>query len=209
MDNRVALTVGFDLDLTLVDSRPGIAATFAAVSARTGVPIDVAAATAKLGAPLEDELAKWFPAHDVAPTADLFRKLYIDYGVHCSPALPGAAAAVAAVHAHGGRVVVVTAKYAPNAHRHLNFLGIPCDHLSGWAFGPGKTEVLVAQGVQLYVGDTPFDMTAAHHANAYALGVLTGDYGQAELAAAGANHVVPDLTEFPLWLKDFLSVSAE
>lgn len=30
------LTVGFDLDMTLIDSRPGIAAAFQALSAETG-----------------------------------------------------------------------------------------------------------------------------------------------------------------------------
>ena len=33
-------TVGFDLDMTLIDSRPGIAATYQELSARTGVAID-------------------------------------------------------------------------------------------------------------------------------------------------------------------------
>ncbi|CAO0837165.1 hypothetical protein SMICM17S_05890 [Streptomyces microflavus] len=34
------LTVGFDLDMTLIDSRPGIAAAYRALSAETGVRID-------------------------------------------------------------------------------------------------------------------------------------------------------------------------
>ena len=35
------LTVGFDLDMTLVDSRPGIRASMDALAQETGVPIDV------------------------------------------------------------------------------------------------------------------------------------------------------------------------
>jgi phosphoglycolate phosphatase len=198
----VSLVVGFDLDLTLVDSRPGIAATFAAVSASTGRPIDVAAATAKLGAPLDDELARWFPAAEIAATADLFRALYVQHGVHSSPACPGAAGAIDAVRNRGGRVVVVTAKYAPNAQRHLDFLRLPCDHLTGWAFGPAKSAVLIEQGVQIYVGDTGFDMAAARAAGAVAVGVLTGDYDRAELQAAGADVIIDDLRAFPPWLHD-------
>ena len=34
------LVVGFDLDLTLMDSRPGIAAAYRALTARTGVYVD-------------------------------------------------------------------------------------------------------------------------------------------------------------------------
>lgn len=35
-----APTVGFDLDMTLIDSRPGIKAAFLALSAETGFAID-------------------------------------------------------------------------------------------------------------------------------------------------------------------------
>ena len=75
------LVVGFDLDLTLIDSRPGIAATYRALSARTGVYIDADAAVTRLGPPLEVELALWFPAERGAtPLADLFRPLYPEHG---------------------------------------------------------------------------------------------------------------------------------
>ena len=39
-----AFVVGFDLDMTLIDSRPGIAATYRALSEETGVPVDIDAA---------------------------------------------------------------------------------------------------------------------------------------------------------------------
>ena len=60
------LVVGFDLDMTLIDSRPGIAAVWDALSAETGVAIDSAAAVSRLGPPLDEELALWFPADQVA-----------------------------------------------------------------------------------------------------------------------------------------------
>ncbi|MEK8108446.1 hypothetical protein NKG94_32630 [Micromonospora sp. M12] len=46
-----ALTVGFDLDMTLVDSRPGIAAAYRALTERTGVPVDAELAVSRLGPP--------------------------------------------------------------------------------------------------------------------------------------------------------------
>ena len=55
-----ALVVGFDLDMTLVDSRPGIRAVYDALAAESGIAIDSAAAVSRLGPPLEDELALWF-----------------------------------------------------------------------------------------------------------------------------------------------------
>ena len=56
------MTVGFDLDMTLVDSRPGIRASMRALTEETGVPVDVDVVINRLGPKLEWELAHWFPA---------------------------------------------------------------------------------------------------------------------------------------------------
>lgn len=45
------------------------------------------------------------------------------------------------------------------------------------------------------VGDTPLDVQAALETGARAVGVATGSYSSAELAAAGAHAVLPDLTD--------------
>jgi phosphoglycolate phosphatase-like HAD superfamily hydrolase len=45
------------------------------------------------------------------------------------------------------------------------------------------------------VGDTPLDVAAALATGARAVGVATGSYTEAELAAAGAHAVLPDLTD--------------
>ena len=59
------MIIGFDLDMTLVDSRPGILATYRALSARTGVPIDAELAVSRLGPPLEVEIGHWYPPEQV------------------------------------------------------------------------------------------------------------------------------------------------
>jgi phosphoglycolate phosphatase-like HAD superfamily hydrolase len=45
------------------------------------------------------------------------------------------------------------------------------------------------------VGDTPFDVGAALATGARAVGVATGAFSVAELAAAGAHAVLPDLAD--------------
>ncbi|MEJ2868576.1 HAD family hydrolase [Actinomycetospora sp. OC33-EN08] len=45
------------------------------------------------------------------------------------------------------------------------------------------------------VGDTPRDVEAAHAAGAVAVGVATGSSSEADLAAAGADHVLTDLSD--------------
>ena len=196
------LVVGFDLDMTLVDSRPGIAATYRALSAQTGVYIDADAAVSRLGPPLDGELARWFPAARVAEAGDLFRALYPDHAVTTSPALPGVAAALAAVRSRSGRVVVITGKYEPNARRHLDHLGLAVDALVGWAWGEGKTTALGEHQAHIYVGDHPADMASAVAGGVVAVGVGTGGWSTADLVAAGARIVLNDLTEFPDWLAD-------
>ncbi|SCL17128.1 HAD family hydrolase [Micromonospora inyonensis] len=191
------LTVGFDLDMTLVDSRPGIAATFRALTARTGVPVDVESAVARLGPPLRTEIARWFPPAEVDSMVTLYRKLYPAYAITPTVPLPGAVAALDAVRAHGGRVLVVTAKLGRLARLHLDHLGLAVDELVGDLFAEEKATALVTHGATHYVGDHVADMVAARTARIPGIGVATGPCSAEELRAAGADLVLDDLTGFP------------
>jgi phosphoglycolate phosphatase len=194
------LVVGFDLDMTLIDSRVGVHATIRALVKETGVFIDPDVVVARLGPPLEQELATWAPAEQVDPLADRFRELYSELGIEGTVALPGANDALAAVRAAMGRTLVVTAKYEPNAWRCLEHTSLSVDLLVGWRHGPQKGETLAEHGAAAYIGDTPPDMDAAHLAGAIALGVPSGPFSAAELEAAGADIVLGSLHEFPDWL---------
>ena len=46
----------------------------------------------------------------------------------------------------------------------------------------------------MLIGDTPLDVAAALATGARAVGVATGHFSTADLAAAGAHAVLPDLT---------------
>ncbi len=199
----VATVVGFDLDMTLVDSRPGIAATLRALAAETGTSIDVELVIGRLGPVLEEELSHWFPPADVGAACDRFRALYVTLGVPGTFLLPGAREAVAAVRTVGGRVVVVTAKYEPNARRCLEHVSLAVDAVDGWRFGPGKGAALLEHGATCYVGDTPADVAGARAVGAVAIGVVTGAHPRAELLDAGADAVLGSLTEFPAWFSSW------
>ncbi len=195
-DERAPLVVGFDLDMTLVDSRPGIAETFHRLVALTGVFIDVDLVVTRLGPPLEQELAHWYPADEVPAMATRYRALYPDHAIAPSPALPGAAEAFAAVRAAGGRIVVVTAKKAELAELHLRHLDLVPDELYGMAWADGKAQALRTAGAVVYVGDHTADMAAARAAGVCAVGVTTGPCSADELAEAGADFVLRDLRGF-------------
>ena len=194
------LTVGFDLDMTLIDTAPGFRQVLRTLGNELGVDFPVEEMTAALGPPLEMMLAPHLPADDVAAAGDRFRALYPDHAIAAVPLLPGAREALAAVHEQGGRVVVVTGKYAPNARLHLDHLGLEVDVLEGWVWGAGKADALRREGASAYVGDHVHDVEGALAAGVVSVSVLTGGCPREELVAAGTHVVLADLRAFPSWL---------
>ena len=189
--------VGFDLDMTLIDSRPGIAAAYRALTEKTGVYVDADAVVSRLGPPLRDEIRRWFPEDRVEEAVRTYRALYPEYAITTSLPLPGALAAVAEVRARGLRVMVVTSKHGRLARLHLEHVGLEVDELAGDLFAAEKATALTAHGAGLYVGDHVADMVAARTAGVPGLGVTTGPCDADELRSAGADLVLADLTGFP------------
>jgi phosphoglycolate phosphatase len=126
--------------------------------------------------------------------------MYPTTAIAATPAMPGAREAIEAVRADGGRAIVVTAKYEPNAKLHLEHLGIEPDAVIGGLWAERKAEALVDHGAAVYVGDHVGDVRGARTAAAYSVAVATGPCDADELRAAGADVVLTDLTEFPAWL---------
>jgi phosphoglycolate phosphatase len=128
-------------------------------------------------------------------------------------ALPGAAAAIAALAAAGLRQSALTGNVRPLAALKLRRAGLGTGlDLDAGAYGDVhevRAElVTVARRAarQVYgrdfpgaatvlVGDTPLDVEAALATGARAVAVATGSYPAADLAAAGAHVVLPDLTD--------------
>ncbi|MGW5669169.1 HAD family hydrolase [Micromonospora sp. NPDC003776] len=204
-----ALMVGFDLDMTLVDSRPGIAAAYRALTARTGVPVDAELAVSRLGPPLRTEIAHWFPPEQVEEAVTIYRELYPAYAITPTLPMPGAAEAIDAVHARGGRVMVVTSKIGRLAKLHLDHLGLAVDELAGDLFAEEKATALREHGATLYVGDHVADMAAAGAAGIPGVGVATGPCAADELRGAGADVVLDDLTGFPAALDRIIRLALE
>ncbi|HWB36268.1 MAG TPA: ATP-dependent sacrificial sulfur transferase LarE, partial [Rugosimonospora sp.] len=112
--------------------------------------------------------------------------------------------AVDAVHAAGGRVVVITAKHPTHARQHLDHLGIAADEVHGGAWAGGKSQALRDTGAGLYVGDHTADAAAARAAGVTAVGVTTGPCPAPDLRTAGAEEVLGSLVEFPAFLQQWL-----
>ena len=148
--------------------------------------------------------------------------------------LPGAAAAIAALASARandvpGRVYqsVLTGNIRPVAEVKLAALGLdgPLD-LGIGAYGDDhevRTELVAvarrraaaahgrvpadfAGRATVLVGDTPLDIEAALASGARAVAVATGPFPAADLRAAGAHAVLPDLTDTALVLRAVLSL---
>ena len=194
------LVVGFDLDMTLIDTVPGFGAVLEVLGEELGVAFPIAELTSQLGPPLEAILAPHLAPEVLAAAGDRFRELYPQHAIHPVSALAGALEALAAVRRHGGRVVVVTGKYPANARLHIDHLGLDVDVLEGWVWGIGKAEVLRREGASIYVGDHVHDVEGALAAGATSVSVLSGGCTRKELLEAGTHVVLDDLRDFPSWL---------
>ena len=201
------LVVGFDLDMTLIDTVPGFRDVLLALGAELGVDFPVDEMTSRLGPPLDLLLEPYLHAEAIPAAGERFRALYPDHAIRNVPVLPGAHDAIAAVRCHGGRVVVVTGKYAANAQLHVDHTGLDIDLLEGWVWGVGKADVLVREGASVYVGDHVHDVEGALAAGVTSVSVLTGGCTRAELLDAGTHVVLEHLGEFPGWLDDHLAAS--
>ena len=197
--------IGFDLDLTLIDSRAAIMAAWSAVAADFGVRIDLEDVDHRMGIKLEDEVAYWFPPEGQQLAATSYRRHYVRLAPTLTTLLPGAEAALAAVREAGERAVIITAKHPVSVEPSLAAVGLRPDDLFAHVHGPEKAAVLVRIDAAAYVGDTPADMTAAQTAGVAAVGVPTGSFSGAELRVSGAQVILSSLLDFPAWYATFHS----
>jgi phosphoglycolate phosphatase len=193
--------VGFDLDMTLIDSRPAILASFAGLARDTGTAIDLTAVDSRLGIKLEDELVFWYPPDQREAAATVYRRHYVRLAEQMTTALPGAHEALTAVRAAGQRVVIITAKHPISVEPSLKAVGLSADEIFTFVHGPEKADVLKRINAAAYVGDSPPDMAAAVEAKTRAVGVATGSFSAEDLIRAGADVVLDSMADFPAWYR--------
>ncbi len=199
--DRVGTTIGFDLDMTLIDPRPGMVAAMNALAAETGLPLDGEYFAAHLGPPLDHVLREFgAPEAELPALVARFRQTYPAIVIPRTVALPGAENAIKAVREAGHEVLVVTGKYGPNAALHLDALGLRVDHLVGELWAAGKARALRDHAATVYVGDHRGDVLGALAAGVLPVGVTTGPCPREELLDAGAEVVLDSLEQFPAWL---------
>jgi phosphoglycolate phosphatase len=202
----VARAILLDLDGTLVDSRPGIAASCeAALRALGHTPDPSFDVTPLIGPPLPQvirSLLERYGDDRVEAGVAAYRAHYGEIGLHQAAIYPGIADALRLLSAHA-HCFVVTSKRTLFARRIVDSLG-----LADWFRGVYGTEpdgslddkadligaVLRAEeldpGDTVMVGDRSHDMVGARANGLRAVGVLWGYGSRPELEAAGADALV-------------------
>ena len=200
-------SVLLDLDGTLIDSRPGIAAsTVAALRALGHAPDDTLDVTSVIGPPLQDMLRVLLQAYgddrvDEAVTA--YRQHYGDTGLFGSEPYPGIHDALQEMHGAGLRIYLATSKREVFARRILEHLDLASYFAAIHGSVPSgeldhKPELLahiliernIAAHESLMVGDRRHDIAGAHAVGMRSLGVLWGYGSRDELETAGADRLV-------------------
>ncbi|KJC41623.1 HAD hydrolase-like protein [Bradyrhizobium sp. LTSP857] len=201
-----------DLDGTLIDSRPGIAAsTLAALRALGHSPDEAFDITPFIGPPLEDVLRVLLRTYDddrLDDAVSAYRQHYGDSGYLGSELYPGIGEALEDMRQAGLRIYMATSKrevFARRIAEHLNLAGY-FNGIYGSVHGGAldhKPELLahvlsernLIASEALMVGDRRHDIVGAHAVRMRGLGVLWGYGSRDELETAGADHLVERTAE--------------
>ena len=191
---HAAITLGADLDLTLIDTRDATALALKQVNTTCGESIDVEEFLSRLGLPIREELARWIAPERIPEAVKVFRAAFLGEGLDQLHPLPGATALAAALRAGGGRLVVITSRIPPIAEACLEAVNLRADVVVGDVTGQQKAQPMLTHQVEVYLGDHPLDMEGARTAGIPGIGVSTGAHTQAQLLEAGATWASDSLT---------------
>ncbi|MGY3449273.1 HAD hydrolase-like protein [Bradyrhizobium sp. USDA 4353] len=200
-------SVLLDLDGTVIDSQPGIAAsTAAALRALGHTPDDTLDIASVIGPPLQDMLRiilQRFGDDRVDEAVIAYRKHYGAEGLFASTLYPGIREALQEMHGAGRRLYLATSKRELFARRILEHFDLASLFTAIHGSVPSgaldhKPELLahilternIAARDGLMVGDRRHDIAGARAVGMRSLGVLWGYGGRDELETAGADRVV-------------------
>jgi pyrophosphatase PpaX len=195
----------FDLDGTLVDSIELIvAAAMNAFASRPGPSPSEAQIRNTIGRPLPTTFGPWLVDDDDLPfLISKYRAYQLEHHDRLTNAYEGIVDAVAALHASGHPMGIVTSKVGFMAERALVHTGlasymrciIASDSTTKHKPDPepvllGLERLAAAPEDAIFVGDSPYDMQAARAAGVHALGVAWGAFTIQTLVDAGAEAVI-------------------
>ena len=188
-------TVGFDLDMTLVDSSQAILLSTQEVLRNFNTEVDQEVIARSVGLPIKESFKTWV-GENYLRAYESYVEHYQSAGYLNSHALPGAQALLGSLVEQGTKVVVITAKNEQSAEIQLRHLAIPYSELVGGAFQEGKTEAMLKTGCVEYVGDHIEDYRAASKAGIHFIGVTTNPMQNLKRESQGNFPLIESLDKF-------------
>jgi phosphoglycolate phosphatase len=200
-------TVLFDLDGTLLDHFAAIQRAHTHTMGLMGLPAPTAAQVrAAIGGGVEVAVTRLVGAARTAEALAIYRPFWDATMLDDVELFPGARELLVALKAKGVKNAIFTNKHGPSSRRICTHLGL--DGLLDGNFGATDTPWLKPEpefaahamralgadpATTAMIGDSPYDLAAARNGGWDFFGVTTGTHTEAELRAAGAVNVYPDL----------------
>ena len=199
----------FDLDGTLIDHFAAIHRAHAHTRLAFGLPAPTPAQVrAAVGGGLENALRKFVSEAQLPEALKIYREYWDRTLLDDVVLMAGARELLEALRARGASMAVLTNKLGSSGRLICSHLGIA--EYFGAIVGDKDTPWLKPQpeliahvlgllkappdgAGALLVGDSPFDVQAAHNGRLPAWCVSTGTHSAPALQAAGADRVFPDL----------------
>jgi phosphoglycolate phosphatase len=213
-----ARAILLDLDGTLSDSRPGIAACFRYMLAELGHdPATAGDLTWAVGPPIAVSVARLLAQYDdtrLDHAVAVYRKQYSDVAIYDCTVYPGVLDMLAALRDAGHVMCIATSKRRDFAERVIDHLGLRAYLRAICGAEPAGgldnkddllAYVLTHEGFSptdtVMVGDRVHDIHAARANHLRSIGAAWGYGGRAELEAAGADAIAALPQEVPAVLQ--------
>jgi len=200
--------IGFDLDLTLVDSTKAICTTASTVisSFLPDLQISIEEIEATVGLPMEESLGRWVGLEKSTEAYELYKQMYASTGLAMTTEIPGAVSTIKNLLSLGFQVCVITAKDQNIAELQLAHLGFPKLTVFGNCFGHDKTTAMLKFNCLYYIGDHYQDFLAAKAANVKFIGVGSNHKHHLKERLPNEVLVLAELSEINSILQGFLGL---
>lgn len=208
--NKPFRTVLFDLDGTLLDHFAAIHRSHVHTMRTLGLPEPTMEQVRRaIGAGLEVAIKRLLGeahAHRFDEALPIYRRYWDETMLHGVALFPGSRELLEALKERDVRCAVFTNKHGPSARALMAHLGV--NHLLDGVFGAMDTpwykpdpefsehalsELSAEASTTCLIGDSPYDILAAHNGGFPCYCVTTGTHSEEELRAAKADGVYPDM----------------
>ena len=201
------VVVGFDLDMTLVNSSEGICHAMSEILQKNGITsITKDDIYQTIGVPLRDAFALWIEEDKVDAVVAEYRAAFDELALHRITPLPFAMEALKALQElkekNSVKVLVVSSRQGDSLERILDSQNMTnyFDVIQGGLFGEEKGKFLKEHNAAVYIGDHTGDIMGAKFAGALSIAVTTGPITKEVLEKSKPDHLWNDLSPFPNWL---------